>query len=119
MTFDEYQARSRETAIYPGQGTVRGLEYVVLGLVGEVGEISQKLKRLLRDGDGWLFTERDGHLMPEFKEKMADEAMDACWYLSQLFTEVGVDFSTAAAVNLKKLASRKQRGVLGGSGDDR
>jgi NTP pyrophosphatase (non-canonical NTP hydrolase) len=41
------------------------------------------------------------------------------WYLSQLATEAGLDLQEIATDNLDKLLSRRERGVLRGSGDDR
>ena len=41
MDLNEYQNLARHTAIYPGQGTITGLTYTILGLVGEAGELSQ------------------------------------------------------------------------------
>lgn len=112
MKFDEYQAKTLETAIYPEQGTgsALALAYVGLGL-GESGEVQGKIKKVLRDDDGVLTNEK--------REAIAAEAGDILWYVSQLATEIGVPMSTIAQANVDKLQSRKQRGVIGGSGDER
>ena len=110
LSFDEYQARTSETAIYPGQNGVMGLLYVGLGL-GEAGEVQGKIKKIMRD-DG-------GELMPEKREAIVKELGDLLWYVSQTATELGANLGDLAQANLDKLASRKERGVLGGSGDDR
>jgi NTP pyrophosphatase (non-canonical NTP hydrolase) len=49
ITFDGYQARATETAVYPGQGTFQGLAYAALGLNGEAGETAEQVKKIWRD----------------------------------------------------------------------
>ena len=41
------------------------------------------------------------------------------WYVAQLATEAGLDLEQVAGANLDKLASRRRRSVLHGSGDTR
>lgn len=112
MKFDEYQAATLSTAIYPesGTGSALALAYVGLGL-GESGEVQGKIKKVLRDDSGKLTREK--------REAIAAELGDILWYVSQTATELGVPLSTIAQANLDKLSSRKDRGVLGGSGDER
>jgi NTP pyrophosphatase (non-canonical NTP hydrolase) len=109
LTFNDYQSMAGETAIYEGQGELIGLMYVGLGL-GEAGEIQGKIKKLHRDG---------GYGDPEKMEKIADELGDLLWYVANTASELGYDLNTIAERNLNKLNSRKERGVLGGSGDNR
>ena len=110
MEFSDYQKQSASTAIYPGQGGVMGLAYVGLGL-GESGEVQGKIKKILRD-DG-------GEISDEKRQAIAKELGDMLWYVSQTATEIGVSLDDIAEDNLDKLASRAERGVLGGSGDSR
>lgn len=109
MTFDEYAIEARRTAKYPAE--VR-YAYVALGLVGEAGEIANKVKKIYRDFDGSLV--RSG-----YKGALMDEIGDVLWYVSVLCDEIGVEFKDVAARNLAKLADRTARGVLRGSGDNR
>lgn len=109
-TFNDYQARSGETAIYPGQGTIMGLTYVGLGL-GEAGEVQGKIKKILRDNDGVI---EDSHRIA-----IMGELGDVLWYVARVATELGLDLDDIARQNLEKLADRSERGVLGGSGDER
>lgn len=111
ITANEYQQGAATTAIYPGRGTTMGLVYTVLGLAGESGEIANKVKKILRD--------QNGELTPEVRAKLIDELSDVSWYLSQVADELTVDLDTVFEINLKKLASRADRGVLKGEGDDR
>jgi NTP pyrophosphatase (non-canonical NTP hydrolase) len=104
-----YQEASRATAIYPNQGD--NWTYPALGLAGEVGEICNKLKKVMRD-DG-------GVLSDSVRATLADELGDVLWYVAQLATELKLDLNDVAAQNLVKLASRQQRGTIGGNGDQR
>jgi NTP pyrophosphatase (non-canonical NTP hydrolase) len=109
MQGNEYQSRALETAIYPNQG--QNFIYPALGLVGEAGEVAEKVKKIIRDGDGFL-TDTD-------KEKIAKELSDVCWYVAVLAHEIDYSLDEIFEINLAKLASRKERGVISGSGDDR
>jgi len=109
MTPNEYQTSALQTAFYPNQGD--NLIYPVLGICGESGEVAEKVKKLIRDGDGTL-TDPD-------REKIALEVSDICWYIAVLAFELDYTLEEIMQMNLDKLASRQQRGVLSGSGDDR
>jgi NTP pyrophosphatase (non-canonical NTP hydrolase) len=108
MTFKEYQDSSRQTAIYPKE---MGIVYCLMGLMGEAGELSNKIKKRYRDGDG--------QVLGEEKKQLSGELGDILWYLASLSHELGLDLGTIAEENIDKLLSRKERGVLGGSGDNR
>ena len=110
LTFDQYQDRTAETAIYPGQGEIGGILYTALGL-GEAGEVQNKVKKILRD-DG-------GKVTPERRDAIAQELGGNLWYISQLAAELGLSLADIAQQNLDILASRQERGVLKGSGDER
>ncbi len=109
MTFNEYQKKSRETAIYYNKD--KNYIYPTLGLVGEAGEIAEKIKKILRDNGGSV-DEKD-------KVELVKELGDLLWYLSQLSTELGLSLDDIAVSNIEKITSRKERGVLHGSGDNR
>lgn len=110
MEFDEFQEFTRETAIYPGAGDGE-LAYPVLGLVGEAGEIAQKLKKLIRDKGG----RRDY----EFDSVLFDELGDVLWYVARITDEVGSSLDEVARRNVRKLRDRMERGVVRGEGDRR
>lgn len=103
LTFDEYQRRAEETAIYPAN---RAFEYLIPGLAAEAGEVADKFAKSIRDG----------HLD---KEGMLKEVGDVLWMVSQIASELGTPLGGIAEANLSKLADRQSRGVLSGSGDDR
>ena len=109
MRLNDYQKSALSTAIYPNKKS--NFTYPALGLVGEAGEVADKLKKVIRDNGGTL--------TPEVREAVAKELGDVMWYLAVLSYEMGYDLSDIANMNLDKLASRKERGVLTGSGDNR
>ncbi len=50
MDFKTYQKKARETAQYPNLGSNN--IYPTLGLVGESGEVAEKVKKVIRDKNG-------------------------------------------------------------------
>jgi len=117
-TFDNYQEDTGTTAIYPnaGEEDLSGINYCILGLIGEAGELANKWKKLYRDYPALA----ENHDYPaELRTAIIKELGDVLWYASQLATELGVNLSTVAAANIQKLKSRQERDKLHGSGDDR
>jgi NTP pyrophosphatase (non-canonical NTP hydrolase) len=110
MDFNEYQQKALETAIYPGKGTIMGLAYTSLGL-GESGEVQGKVKKILRDNAGQASEQK--------KAEIAKELGDLLWYIAATAEELDWDLNEIAEDNIVKLRSRQERGVLGGSGDNR
>lgn len=108
MDFAEYQRLSRSTARYPRN---EALTYPALGLAGEAGEFADHAKKVIRDDGGEVTAGR--------REAMAKELGDVLWYVAQLASELGLELDEIAQMNLDKLRSRQQRGVLSGEGDDR
>jgi len=84
---------------------------MVLGLSDESGEVLGKFKKLLRDKRGVL-TDAD-------KAEIIKELGDVLWYISTVSHLLGSSLDEVARKNNEKLLSRKQRDVLGGSGDNR
>jgi len=110
MTFEEYQKQALTTVLSTGD-TFKDLLHWVLGINGESGEVAEKLKKIIRDKNG-VVSEAD-------KQELAKELGDVLWYLAVFAQDLGVSLDDIAAQNLAKLKSRKDRGVLGGSGDNR
>ena len=109
ITATEYQIRAAETAIFPKE---KALEYITLGLCGEAGEISNKVKKLIRDGadiEGY-----NDKLM-----QIGAELGDVLWYCAMLAKEVDMNLGSVMEGNLDKLADRKARNRLQGDGDNR
>ena len=103
MDMDDYQKNAAETAIYSNKHAVI---YPALGLAAEAGEVANKVKKILRDGD--------------FDRKaIADEIGDCLWYIAALCRDLNVSMNDVAKTNLFKLQDRQKRGVISGSGDNR
>ena len=109
MELNDYQRESRKTALYPNVGC--NAIYPTLGLVGEAGEVADKVKKILRD--------KKGEFDKDSKEALKFELGDVLWYISQLSSELGFELDDVANANLQKLNSRKSRGKIHGSGDNR
>jgi len=109
ITPDLYENLAGQTAIFPKD---RALEYLALGLTSEAGEVAGKVKKLIRDGE-----DVEGFELK--KIAIASEIGDVLWYCAMMAKEVGVPLNTIMQENLSKLHSRKERGTLQGSGDDR
>lgn len=108
MKLNEYQQKAVSTAIYSDD---HRLIYPALGLCGESGEVAEKVKKVLRDCDGDVSTEK--------RNEIAKEIGDVLWYIANLANDLDYDLEDIAQMNIDKLFSRKERGVLGGSGDNR
>ncbi|MEV0841829.1 nucleoside triphosphate pyrophosphohydrolase family protein [Actinocatenispora sera] len=109
MDLDDYQRGALRTAA--PRDKKNELLHLVLGLVGESGEVAEKFKKWVRDADS-----------DESRIDRADIAMelgDVLWYLAVLADYLDLSLDDIAAGNLAKLASRQRRGVLGGTGDNR
>ena len=111
INFFTYQRRAKMTAVYPNQNEIMGIVYCALGMSSEVGEVLGRVKKIMRDNKGDLDSIAKADLIAEMG--------DVLWYLSQLASELEIDLSLVAQLNLQKLADRKKRGVIHGSGDKR
>ena len=77
-----------------------------LGLVGEAGEVAEKIKKVVRD--------------KEFsKSEVEKELGDVLFYVTALANYIGTDLQTVATVNLEKLHDRRDRNKIHGAGDNR
>jgi len=78
-----------------------------LGLVGEAGEVAEKIKKLIRDSN-------------RFKnEEIMKELGDVVFYATALANIYGKGLQEVLELNIAKLDDRQKRGKLKGSGDNR
>jgi len=106
MNFSEYQERANATAIY---NTKFSILYPTLGLAGEAGEVAEKVKKIIRDNKNIV----------DEREDIAKELGDVLWYVAAVARDIGFKLEAIAEMNIEKLESRKERGVLQGNGDNR
>lgn len=113
MNLNDYQQQAITTLTTDYQyGDIDAqLMGVALGLADESGEVLAKFKKILRD--------KAGKMTSEDKTEIAKELGDVLWQLAATAHLLGTDLESIAKANAEKLASRKARGVLGGSGDNR
>ncbi|MDD3523676.1 MAG: nucleoside triphosphate pyrophosphohydrolase family protein [Candidatus Cloacimonetes bacterium] len=110
-TFDEYQTATLSTAVYRESLFTPDarINYTIMGLIGEAGELANKWKKYYR-GDLTI---------DEVWQALNDELGDVLWYIARLARELDINLSMVAIDNIAKLADRKARGVIRGSGDNR
>lgn len=111
--FDEYQDRCELTDVgTSAQDCLKpGWLYYVLGIAGESGEACEKIKKLFRD--------KGGVIDDEFLDLFIKEMGDILWYIARLAAQFNIPLSVIADDNIKKLASRMERGKIHGDGDKR
>lgn len=110
MNLNDYQKQAL-TTVLTTDDKFKDLLHWVLGINGESGEIAEKVKKIIRD--------KNGKVSAEDKKELTKEIGDVLWYLAVFADQLGADLDDIAQANLDKLQSRKKRGVLGGSGDNR
>ena len=106
LDFKEYQVQARKTRAIPDEHRVT---YSTLGLVGEAGELANKVKKIAR-GDA---------NRQELIDGIKGEMGDVLWYLAALSDDLEFSLEDVAKENLEKLRSRYDRGVIKGGRDNR
>lgn len=110
LTLDEYQAGAEATFIVEKSK----MEYLILGLLSESGEVADKFKKLIRDREGDI-----NDLTYDDRVAVGKEIGDVLWYTAVLAAQLHFDMSSIAEMNLRKLDRRMQMDLIKGSGDDR
>lgn len=122
MTLSDYQQQAMTTCLPESEN----FAYMMLNLVGEVGEIAGKVSKYIRKGqasfegnDLRLYSQGDDNAAWDRESDLRKEAGDVLWQLAGLCSVMGWDLEDIARQNLSKLADRKQRGVIASEGDNR
>ena len=125
LTMNGYQEAAMKTCM----PTCDNFSYMMLNLIGEVGELASKVAKDIRKGNVNIDTGKGytSELMPNMpfdewvirSEEYMAEAGDILWQLSGLCKVMGWTLEDVAKANLAKLASRRRRGVIDGEGDNR
>lgn len=121
LDFYNYQVKAHEFANYTDKEIEgfdaelkfedSGLEYPVMGLTEEAGEVAGKFAKIIRDKKG-VITQYD-------REEIIKELGDVLWMLSEIATRLDFSLQQVAFVNIEKLTSRLERSKINGSGDNR
>lgn len=108
MNLNELQERCYLTAKYPPQ---RGIEYCILGLCGEAGEVANNYKKIIRDclpnehdtdAQKVARLDKTSDLMGKIKEELGD----VLWYVATTAREFDWTLEDVANAMLSKLQAR-------------
>ena len=113
MELNEYQKKAAKYDLFEQVSDFREVGFIekVLGLTGEAGETTDKIKKVLRD--------KNGVISDEDRDLIVKELGDTLWYIAAIARYLGVKLSEVAAENIDKLESRYRRNKLHGEGDER
>jgi NTP pyrophosphatase (non-canonical NTP hydrolase) len=121
LTLNEYQERAMTTCM----PTCNNASYMLLNMVGEVGEFASKIAKHIRKGEAGIgsgdtpnqfyFTAKANFLTD--RAALRKEAGDILWQLAGLCKVMGWDLEAVAQENLAKLAERAKNGTIAGDGD--
>ena len=104
MNVKEYEDFVKSMKVFPEK---HAIVYPTLGMVGEAGEVSEKVKK-------WLRGDKDLD-----KKELIKEIGDVLWYITALSIDLDYSLQDVIDSNVEKLSDRKERGVVKGSGDNR
>jgi len=102
-----YTEFTRDTAQYPKEVE---MEYLMIGLASEVGEVLGKYKKHIRG---------DTMVLSDFRNALIDELGDVMWYFARICDVLDVKMYEVMERNISKLISRKVRDKIKGDGDFR
>lgn len=136
LSLNKYQSLAMTTCM----PTCENISYMLLNLVGEIGEFASKVAKQVRKGNvtiggEWYVKDNNGDAKAlfkpnalktnfttltqenEFDKELRAEAGDILWQLSGLCSVMGWSLEGVAQMNLEKLAARKAIGTIDGNGD--
>lgn len=120
MTLGEYQEMAMTTCTPSSDN----FAYMMLNLMGEVGEFAGKVAKAIRKEKAVVYT---NNLILSRKEEMSaddiaelrKELGDIAWQLAGVCSVMGWSLDDICVENLAKLRDRQRRGVIVGDGDNR
>lgn len=120
MTLKEYQIGAMSTCMESSANFM----YMLSGLTAEVGEINDKIAKAIRKG--WIKIDNNNIVFQpqtgcpyDFTDELVKEISDCLWFVAGMSYVLNEPLNNVGHINLDKLASRKARGVIDGSGDNR
>lgn len=121
MEINEYQQLAMTTCM----DSCANDTYMLFGLMAEAGEIADKIAKWKRKGliqmqqDRVVFTSKYQVENDRMSEELMKEVGDVMWFCAGIAQSFGWRLEDVCRMNLDKLASRQQRGVIDGNGDNR
>lgn len=121
MELNDYQKKAMTTCM----PACNNVSYMLLNLVGEVGEFASKIAKHIRKGEAGigsgetpnqLFFTAKANVLTD-RVALRKEAGDILWQLAGLCEVMGWDLEAVANENLAKLAERAKNGTIAGNGD--
>ena len=132
MELNEYQKAAMSTRLPSSDN----FSYMMFGLVEEVGELAGKISKGIRKGISSIGL--DGEVVEQVspdevksndiyfldaaenqRDSIKKELGDVMWMVAGITDELGWSLEEICQENLRKLADRKERGVIDGYGDNR
>ena len=122
MELNQYQEKAMSTCM----PSCENISYMLLNLVGEVGEFASKVAKHIRKREATiggetipngLLTTLEGEDFDHADDALMKEAGDILWQLAGLCKVMGWTLEDIARLNLDKLAARKAAGTIDGNGD--
>lgn len=110
MKLSDYQQKAPNTA-HHHKDAMMDTTIWALGIAGEAGEVVDKWKKIV--------AYKDGNYTDDDLKELAKEMGDVLWYLAMFANNLGLSLDEIASQNIEKLASRQERGVIKGAGDNR
>ena len=105
MHLNQYQELALKASVLKTEQDM--IDYGVLNLASEAGEVAGKFAKALRDGHE---VDRDA---------VISELGDVLWSMAALCAGLQTNLDEVAYSNIQKVQDRTRRGVVGGSGDNR
>jgi NTP pyrophosphatase (non-canonical NTP hydrolase) len=102
MKMNDYQAACERTANHGAERDAAERRFVnfALGLMGEAGEVTDCIKKILFHG----------HSIEESRERLKKELGDLLWYAATIATTAGLTLEEVAQTNIDKLWARYPEG---------
>lgn len=121
MELNEYQEKAMTTCM----PSCENISYMLLNLVGEVGEFASKVAKHIRKGHYSIMDSNiaNGSNIDDLEnpEKALDELKkelgDILWQTAGVAYVMGWTLEDVGVGNLEKLAARKAAGTIDGNGD--
>ena len=95
-----YKDFTRNTARYPKR---KELDYLVIGLMNEAGEVGGVYKKMIRSRTDLTTPNKDGVTV---EARLVDELGDVLWYLTRLCDVYDIKISELMVNNMDKLFNR-------------